>query len=105
MPFDTDLFSVHRLIRLQIIQRPAGSPSPGAQCSPIIELAWLTFVRKSNDSFRQAGAIVGLDTNRDVDGISPALRQHLLLPGWSIGGSEWREACGFASRFDRCQKF
>ena len=52
MTFEADLLSVHGLIGFEIIKRAAGAPGPGTQCTPIIQVAWLTFVDETNDPLR-----------------------------------------------------
>ena len=36
MAFDADLFRVHGLVGLEIVQRAAGAPGPGTQCAPVV---------------------------------------------------------------------
>ncbi len=78
--FDADLFRIHILVGFKIVKAAARTPCPRLQSTPIIELARLALVGQADDSLRQARAIVGLHTGRDVFGIAPAPRQHLLLP-------------------------
>ena len=78
--FEADLFRVHGLVGLEIIQQLARAPGPRAQRTPIVHLARLTFVTQTNDAFRQTGAVVGLDAVRREKGIPPAPAQNLLLP-------------------------
>src|SRR5438105_685611 len=48
--FNADVLGIDSGIGFQIIQSSACAPSPGTKRSPIIGLAWLTFVDESNDS-------------------------------------------------------
>ena len=59
--FDADLFGVHGLVGLEIIERAAGAPGPGAQRAPIVRLARLALVDQTDDALRQTRAVVGLD--------------------------------------------
>src|SRR6185312_11179704 len=56
------------------------APGPGAKRSPVVELARLPFVQQTNDSGGEPFSIVCLYARGNQNGISPALRQHLLLP-------------------------
>ena len=58
--FDADVFGVDGGIGLEIVEAAAGSPGPGAQCSPLIGSAGLTFVDQADDAAGEAGAVVGL---------------------------------------------
>src|SRR5439155_973052 len=46
---DTDLLSVHGFVRLEVVERPAGPPRPGAERAPIVELARLALVAQADD--------------------------------------------------------
>src|SRR6266568_8280384 len=78
--FDADLFSVHCLVGFEIVERTARAPRPRAQRAPVIRLARLAFVAKTDDAARQARAVVGLNTRRNENCVTPAFGEHLLLP-------------------------
>src|SRR6476660_195863 len=86
MALDAHLFRIDCFVCLEIIQRAAGSPRPGAQCAPVVELARLSAVREANDPRSQPSAIVRLDGGREEHSVTPALCQNLLLPGGT-----WRD--------------
>src|ERR1019366_10619056 len=67
----------------------AGAPGPGAQNTPVVQLAGLTVIDQADDSLIQTRAVIGLNAAGVEDGIAPSLGQHLLLPG----GSRWTTAC------------
>src|SRR5262249_26298897 len=67
---DADPFGVHRLVGLEVIQRPAGAPRPRPQRSPVVNLARLALVAQADDTARQARATVGLDAAWHEDGIA-----------------------------------
>jgi hypothetical protein len=83
---DSDLPGIYRFIRFKIVEAATGSPCPGAERAPIVELARLAFVDEADNSFLEAIAFVGLDARGDVDGVAPALGEDLLLPGGRGGG-------------------
>src|SRR5262245_65710690 len=72
-PLDADLFGVHRFVGLEIIERAARAPGPGAQRPPVIWLARLALVAQADDALRQTCAVVGLNAGRNDDGVAPAL--------------------------------
>src|SRR5207245_769876 len=59
--FDADLSCIHGRIGFEVIQSASRAPAPRAQRTPVVGLAWLTFVNETDDSFGEAGAIVGLN--------------------------------------------
>ena len=77
---DPDLLRVHGLVGLEVVERAARAPRPGAQRAPVVRLARLALVAQADDALRQPRAVVGLDAVGDEDRVAPALRQHLLLP-------------------------
>src|SRR5580700_7026579 len=83
MTFDADAFRVYRGLDFKIIESTAGSPGPGPEGPPIVELAGLSFINEANDALRETRAVIGLNAAGDQDRIAPSFRQHLLLPGWS----------------------
>src|SRR4029453_2529387 len=83
---DADLLGIHGLVRLEVIEGATGTPRPGAQCPPVVHLAWLPLVAQADDAFGQPGTVVGLNAIGEEDGITPALGEHLLLPGRAGGG-------------------
>src|SRR6476661_1491788 len=93
MPFNAHLLRVYSLVRFEIIERATSAPRPRAQCAPIVQLARLTMVRESDDSFRQSRSIIRLDAGRKKYGVTPALRQYLLLPS----RTGWSHRCGRSS--------
>ncbi len=78
---DADLLGVDRLVGLKVVERAAGAPRPRPERAPVVQLSRLPLVEQADDAARQPGAVVGLDAGRDEDGVAPALRQQLLLPG------------------------
>src|SRR5882724_9033821 len=86
VPFNADFFGIHGFIGKEIIQRAAGAPRPGAECAPVIRLAVLAFVHQPDDALCQSRPIVCLDTVGNENGIAPAFRENLLLPGWGGWG-------------------
>src|SRR3954468_10646495 len=60
-----DLFSVHRAVGLEVIQRAARAPGPRAQSAPVVGLARPPFVDEADNALRQAGAVVRLHARRD----------------------------------------
>src|SRR5205823_11820431 len=83
--FQRDATGIHGLIGLEVIQGAAGTPGPGAQDTPIVELARLALVDQADDALVQTGAVVGLNAAGVEDGVAPALGQNLLLPGGTRG--------------------
>src|SRR5204862_2719960 len=78
---DTDLLRVHRLVGLEVVERPARAPRPGAQRPPVVRLARLALVAQADDALGEARAVVGLDAARVDDRKAPALCQRELSPG------------------------
>src|SRR5260370_572597 len=97
---ERDALGVHRFVGLKIIQGAAGAPGPGAQGTPIVQLARLTFVDQPDDSLSQTRAVIRLNAAGVEDGIAPSLGQHLLLPG----GSRGTTASAGAARTRACRQ-
>src|SRR5690606_2069765 len=81
VPGDPDLGVVDVGIGFEVIEQPAGSPSPGSQRAPIIHAARLALVHQSDDPACETGAVIRLDAVRRDHGEAPALLEQLLLPG------------------------
>ncbi len=64
MAFDADLFGIDGFVGLEVIERAARAPGPGAKGAPIVGLARLALVHEADDALRQAGAVVGLNAGR-----------------------------------------
>ena len=79
--FDGDMFGVDGAVGFEIVERATGTPSPSAECAPIVRRARLAFVDETNDAFGEAGAVVGLHAGGNERGITPAFGEDLLLPG------------------------
>src|SRR5260370_26402783 len=58
--FDGDMFGVDGAVGFEIVERATGTPSPSAECAPIVRRARLAFVDETNDAFGEASALVGL---------------------------------------------
>src|SRR5579884_1991765 len=82
MPADTNALRVHGLVRFQIIKDAACSPGPGAQSSPVIWLARLSFVHQADYAFGQPCSVIGLIAGWNENRVSPAFGKNLLLPCW-----------------------
>ena len=65
-------------VRLEIVEHARRAPTPRAQRAPIVRLARLAFVRETDDSLRQSGAVVGLNGRRIQERESPAVEDELL---------------------------
>ncbi len=74
------LLRVDSLVGFEVVQRPARSPRPRRQRSPIVQLARLALVDQANDALGQTRAVVGLHAGGHIFGVAPASRQYLLLP-------------------------
>src|SRR5690606_29630835 len=75
----TDSARVHMEIRFQVIHGAARTPGPRPQCSPIIELARLSFVHEPDDAASQTRAIVWLNGYRRIQRKSPPYCYDWLL--------------------------
>ena len=81
MAFDPDPLRIDVRIGFQIVERPARSPTPGAQRTPVVGLlARLPFVQESDDPLGEPRTIVRLHRNRRVQREAPPSREYLLLP-------------------------
>ena len=67
-----DALGVDGLVGLEVIERAARAPRPGAQRAPVVRLARLALVRQADDALRQPAAVVGLDAGRDERWRSPS---------------------------------
>src|SRR5215472_17200686 len=90
MAFESDSFGVHGFVGLEVIESAACAPRPGAQRSPIIQLARLSFVAQADDALFEACAIVSLHSGRNDRGVTPTSGQDLLLPGRTDGSGRTR---------------
>ena len=84
-PHDAHAPGVDGGVGLEVIQRPAGTPGPGAQHAPVVGTARPTPIREPDDPLGQSRAVIGLVAGRIQLGVAPAPRQHLLLPGTLTG--------------------
>ena len=75
MAGDADFLGIDGLVGLKVIERPARAPSPGSKRTPVVRLAKLTLVTKSDDAFLQARSVIGLHRRGNQLGITPALGQ------------------------------
>ena len=89
--FDADVFGVDSGIGLEIVETAAGSPSPGAQCSPLIGSARLAFVDEADDAASEAGTVVRLRGLRIDHGEAPAGGDELPCVGWITIGIHLRK--------------
>src|SRR4030095_1130793 len=81
--FDTDLFCVHGLVRLEVIECTTCAPGPRTQRTPVVQLARVALIAKANYSLGKTGTIVGLNGGWNQTRVSPTLCEQLLLPCWS----------------------
>ena len=80
-PLDPDLLRVDGLVGLEVVQRAARAPGPGAEGAPIVGLARLPLVAQADDTPGQPRSVIGLDAVGNDDGVAPPLGEDLLLPG------------------------
>src|SRR5271170_1895702 len=73
--------SIDGFVGLEVVKNPAGSPGPGTKGAPVVWLARLPLVAQTDDALGEPRSIVGLNAGGDVDGVSPAFGENLLLPG------------------------
>src|SRR5260370_35263727 len=92
--FDGDMFGVDGAVGFEIVERATGTPSPSAECAPIVRRARLAFVDETNDAFGEAGAVVGLYAGGNERGKAPAFGKGLLPPG---GGGTVERGPSFGS--------
>src|SRR5678815_616875 len=108
MPFKRDLLRINERVLLEEIDQLARTPCPGAERAPVVDLARLTFVDKSDDALPQliVGTAVGLDAARIEIAVAPAKRDGRLLP--ARGAIRERRIvsgrrCRTAARAGRCR--
>ena len=53
-PLDADLLGVDGFVGLEIVEGAAGSPGPGPQRAPVVELAGLALVAQADDALASA---------------------------------------------------
>src|SRR5262249_29497741 len=89
--FESYASGIDGFVGLEIIERAADAPCPGAQRAPIIQFPRLAFVDETDDTFGQACAVVSLNTCGHESRVGPTLFEDLLLPGRATG---WRQSAG-----------
>ena len=96
MAFNGDVVRVDILVGLEVVHEARCSPGPGAEGTPVVELAGLAVVGEADDALGQAGSVVSLERGGVEERVAPAPGEDLLLPGgfllrqrrwggWAIG--------------------
>ena len=84
-------FGVDGFVGLEVVDRPADAPGPGADGAPLVgsglRLAGLE--REPDDAFRPSVGPIRLDLVVDERGVSPAVAEH-LAQGVESAGTEGR---------------
>src|SRR5260370_26520934 len=73
---------VHRGVGLEIIQGARGAPGPRPQRTPVIRLARLALVDQADDSLRETGAVISLNTRGVQECVAPTVGEQLLGCWW-----------------------
>ena len=86
VPRDTHAPGIYMLVRFEVVERPARTPGPGAQSTPIVQTSGPASVHQPDDPLGQAGAVVGLNADGDKGGKTPPFPKRQSRPRRRLTG-------------------